>query len=402
MRIWWSKTITVKFSHGKGGKNLRKRRKRLLSVILLALMCFIFVSNNVDILQETEYVTVEMESRMSEPAATDAGMEQMIYRQTTSIYTYSMLQEDIITLCTQYPDIVKFSVLGQSVEGRDIYQFTLGNPNAPHAVFIQAGIHAREYMTTQLVMRMLTEYAMRYAMQNALQYQTGTYQEIPYQSAFEQTCFYIIPMSNPDGVAISQFGEAAISNPERLAFIRAAYERDKKSYKSYAQYLACWKANANGVDLNRNFNAGWEGIHQRTMPSSELYKGAMPESEPETQILISAAKQRTFDCIISYHARGEVVYYDAAGNAPEMSLRSATLANIASGLNGYKMMNCKTTSNVVLGGFGDWTMLTLGIPSITIEIGKGTCPLPQSEFESIWNSNKEMWERIACHFQGYI
>ena len=66
------------------------------------------------------------------------------------------------------------------------------------------------------------------------------------------------------------------------------------------------------------------------------------------------------------------------------------------------MMNCKTTSNVVLGGFGDWTMLTLGIPSITIEIGKGTCPLPQSEFESIWNSNKEMWERIACHFQGYI
>ena len=68
MRIWWSKTITVKFSHGKGEKNLRKRRKRLLSVILLALMCFIFVSNNVDTLQETEYVTVEMESRMSEPA----------------------------------------------------------------------------------------------------------------------------------------------------------------------------------------------------------------------------------------------------------------------------------------------------------------------------------------------
>ena len=397
------KGITAKFNQDKGGKNLCKRIKRMLSVILPVLIFTMFVSdNNIEIPQKTEYVTVEMESRMSEPVAADARMEQMIYRQETNVYTYGMMQEDIITLCTQYPDIVKFSVLGQSVEGRDIYQLTLGNPNAPHAVFIQAGIHAREYMTTQLVMRMLTEYAMRYASQYTTQYQTDTYQESSYQTVFEQICFYIVPMSNPDGVSISQFGEAAISNPERLAFIRAAYERDKKSYKSYAQYLACWKANANGVDLNRNFNAGWEGIHQRTMPSSELYKGAMPESEPETQILAAAARQRNFDCIISYHARGEVVYYDAAGNTPEISLRSASLANIASGINGYRIMNCKTASNVVLGGFGDWAMLTLGIPSITIEIGKGTCPLSQSEFESIWNRNKEMWGKIAYHFQGYI
>lgn len=77
-------------------------------------------------------------------------------------------------------------------------------------------------------------------------------------------------------------------------------------------------------------------------------------------------------------------------------------ANIASGLNGYKMMNCKTSSNVVLGGFGDWTMLAMGIPSITIEIGKGKCPLSQSEFESIWNRNKEMWGQIAYHLQGYV
>lgn len=262
-------------------------------------------------------------------------------------------------------------------------------------------------MTSQLVMRMMSEYTLRYAAQNVFQndlqcqMQTAQLQEDLSQSAHGQTCFYIVPMSNPDGVSISQFGEAAINNPERLALIREAYARDRKSYKSYAQYLSCWKANANGVDLNRNFNAGWEGIHQRTAPSSELYKGVMPESEPETQILTMAAGQRAFDCIISYHARGEVVYYDAAGNVPEMSLRSATLANIASGLNGYKMMNCKTSSNVVLGGFGDWTMLAMGITSITIEIGKGKCPLSQSEFESIWNRNKEMWGQIAYHLQGY-
>lgn len=359
--------------------------------VLVAFLSTSFISvKSVAPIERAEQVWVPLEVRMSEPAVIKTRVEEIVPGQTTGIYTYGMMQEDIITLCMQYPDIVRFSVLGQSVDGRDIYQLTLGNPSAPHAVFIQASIHGREYMTTQLVMRMLAEYAGRY--------EEGTYQGIPYQTIFEQICFYIVPMSNPDGVSISQFGEVAVSNPEKIALIRAAYERDKKSYKSYANYLAGWKANANGVDLNRNFNAGWEGIHQRTVPSSELYKGAMPESEPETQILAAAVKQRNFDCIISYHARGEIIYYDAAGNEPEMSLRSAALANIASSFNGYRMMNCTTAANVVLGGFGDWTMLTQDIPSITIEIGKGTCPLPQSEFETIWNSNKEMWGRIGCHF----
>lgn len=367
------------------------KRRKLLSVGLLAVMISvsaIFMKDS-EPKQKAETVSVPLEIRMSEPEEVKTIVEEMTPTQSMSIYTYGMLQEDIITLCTQYPDIVHFSVLGQSADGRDIYQLTLGNPNAQHAIFIQASIHGREYMTTQLVMRMLAEYAS--------QYHTGDYQGIPYQVLFEQMCFYIVPMSNPDGVSISQFGEAAICNPEKIELIRAAYQRDKKQYKNYAEYLAKWKANVNGVDLNRNFNAGWEGIHQRTMSSSELYKGIIPESEPETQILVTAVKQRNFDCIISYHARGEVVYYDAAGNVPEMSIRSSVLANMASSLNGYKMMNCKTASNVVLGGLGDWAMLIQGIPSITIEIGKGTCPLPQSEFDVIWNNNKEMWGKMACY-----
>lgn len=367
------------------------KRRKLLCIGLLAAMVSTSIISTKDSESKfrEETVSVPLEIRMSEPKEVKTIVEEITPTQSMSIYTYGMLQEDIITLCTQYPDIVRFSVLGQSADGRDIYQLTLGNPNAQHAVFVQASIHGREYMTTQLVMRMLAEYAS--------QYQTGDYLGIPYQVLFEQMCFYIVPMSNPDGVSISQFGEAAICNPEKVELIRAAYQRDKKQYKNYAEYLAKWKANVNGVDLNRNFNAGWENIHQRTMPSSELYKGVMPESEPETQILTAAVKQRNFDCIISYHARGEIVYYDAAGNVPEMSFRSSVLANIASSLNGYQMMNCKTASNVVLGGLGDWTMLTQQIPSITIEIGKGTCPLAPSEFNEIWYTNKEMWGKMACH-----
>lgn len=369
---------------------MSRRGKILLTELLAALICLSFVGiKNHEPIERAEHVIVTMEDNMGEPEVIETRVEEMTLNQTESAYTYRMLQEDIVSLCSRYPDFVRFSVLGQSVEGRDIYQLILGNPDAPHAIFIQASIHGREYMTTQLVMRMLAEYAS--------EYQTGIYQGIPYQVLFEQNCFYIVPMSNPDGVSISQYGEAGIINPERITLLRTAYERERKSYKNYSDFLTRWKANANGVDLNRNFDAGWEGIHQRTCPSSELYKGLFPESEPETQILVAAVTQRSFDSIISYHARGEVIYYDAQGNGQEMSLRSAEIARIARELNGYKMMNCKSSANVVLGGLGDWTMLTQGIPSITIEIGKGSCPLQQAEFGTIWNMNKDMWGKMACH-----
>lgn len=367
-----------------------KKGNILLTEILAFLGIALISGQGTGPSQSVEHVAVALECKMSEPVVIKTRVEEMIPEQTTGVYTYGMMQEDIVTLCTQYPDVVSFEVLGQSVDGRDIYQLILGNPNAQNAVFIQASIHGREYMATQLVMRMVADYAKKH--------QTEQYMGIPYQMLFEQTCFYIVPMSNPDGVSISQYGEAALQNPEKKILLREAYEREKCSYGSYAEYLARWKSNANGVDLNRNFNAGWEGIHQKTLPANELYKGIAPESEPETQILTKAVKQRSFDCIISYHAKGEVIYYDAAGNTPEMSHSSMSLAQLASTMNGYKMMNCKRSSNVVLGGLGDWTMLTQGIPSITIEMGKGACPLAQSEFQKIWNSNKELWGRMAFQF----
>ncbi len=365
-----------------------KRKIWLLAGIFGILLFHIGLDSAVFSEVEKEHVIVAAQPRLDEHTIVVTKVKQVYQEQ--GIYTYGMLQEDIIALCTAYPDIVRFEILGQSADGRNIYQIIFGNPKAQRAAFIQASIHGREYMTTQLVMDMLAEYAANY--------HTGNFLGVPYEVLFEQMCFYIIPMSNPDGVTISQYGEVGILQAENLAMVRNAFQWEPEKKSDYADYLAKWKANARGVDINRNFDAGWENLNQKIVPSAELYKGCVPESEPETQILAGAALQRRFDCVINYHARGELIYFDAAGNTAEMSSCSQALAVIANQINGYRMVNCQDSSAVVLGGFGDWMMLKQGVPSITIEIGKGTCPLSQAEYPEIWNRNKEMWSRIAVHF----
>ena len=330
-------------------------------------------------------------------------------------YSYDMMVNDLKTLSEKYADRLSISSLGQTVEGREIYQAVLGNPFAKRAVFIQAGIHGREYMSTQLVMKMLEYYT--------LYYNIGCYEDVLYQQLYQDVCFYIVPMSNPDGISISQFGEAAVSDMQRKEMMRQAYERDKETfiYKeedtgafawydayaggavdrstyqeiiTYEEYLKLWKANAAGVDLNRNFDAGWDEISQKAEPGCEFYKGPVPESEPETKILKKALGQRPFDCVINYHARGKLIYYDVVNNTSEMSVRTEALACLFQELNRYELSNCKE-NNAVAGGLGDWAALSMQIPSITIEVGKYPCPLEAKEFDAIWTRNRETWGKLA-------
>ncbi|MDE6202775.1 MAG: hypothetical protein K2G19_04795, partial [Lachnospiraceae bacterium] len=205
------------------------------------------------------------------------------------IYTYEEMETDLREMEETYPEYVSLDSIGKSVEGRTLYRVILGNQDAERKVLIQAGIHGREYISSQLVMKML-EYYLAY-------YENGYYEDEFYKDLFYKVCFHILPMTNPDGVSISQKGEAAVSSEETVSMMRASYNRDKETMIhavdsngdlywcdtyanpaydryaegydeiiSYEEYLSQWKANANGVDINRNFDAGWENIQQKGEP----------------------------------------------------------------------------------------------------------------------------------------
>lgn len=351
--------------------------KRAFSVLcgLCCLLCVTFTSKA----QAGDVAEVEI----VEEKSVESAAPIIFAANTGEMYTYEMMQSDIGRLTMLFPEMLTYQTLGKTVGGRDIYLLVLGNKEAEHAVFVQASIHGREYITTQLVMHMLLNYMTNYKTNAA------------YQEMLHDVCFYIVPMSNPDGVSISQLGELHTQDAARLEFMRSLYKIDRKNTQSYAEYLTAWKANANGVDINRNFDAGWNGFLECTHHSSEKYKGAAPASEPETIALMTAFQQRAFDCVLNYHARGEVVYYGASNVSAALFAKSKNLAQLVSNVNAYTMLDTTCSASCVAGGFGDWVMMVKNTPSVAIEVGKNTCPVPQWEFSTIWLKNYNMWPVVS-------
>lgn len=337
---------------------------------------------------------------------------------TDALYTYDKMAEDIQTLCSTYGECLSCEVVGNSVDGRDIYEVCLGSPDAKHHIFVQAAIHGREYMTAQLVMRMLEYYAANY--------DCGSYQGKSYRELLEHTAIHVIPMSNPDGVTISQLGTGAMYHPEIGQLVYDCYLRDqaylvleedmngdwnwadyykqedydreaegKTEIISFEEYQRLWKSNANGVDLNNNFDAGWSDIDLKPEPSYGNYKGAYAVSEPETQALVQESRKRTYDYFLSYHSKGQLIYYDVNGNMVETSEKSHALALDLQKVIKYGPVNTQKGYNVNLGGFSDWVQLDLQGASVTIENGRHPCPLGIEEFDAIWYRNRESWAMLC-------
>lgn len=335
-----------------------------------------------------------------------------------ALYTYDKMVEDIQELCAAYEACLSYEVVGNSVDGREIYEVCLGSLDAQHHIFVQAAIHGREYMTAQLVMRMLEYYGANY--------ECGSYQGHSYRELLEHTAIHVIPMSNPDGVTISQLGTGALYHPEIEQLVYDCYLRDqmdlvleedmngdwnwadyfqqedydreaegKTEIISFEDYQRLWKSNANGVDLNNNFDAGWEEIALRPQPAYGNYKGLYAVSEPETQVLVQEALKRNYEYFLSYHAKGQLIYYDVNGNTEETSEKSFALATDLQQIIKYKPVNTQKGYNVNLGGFGDWVQLQLQGASVTIENGRHPCPLGIEEFDAIWYRNRESWAMLC-------
>lgn len=209
--------------------------------------------------------------------------------------------------------------------------------------------------------------------------------------SYGDVCYHIIPMSNPDSVVISQTG---VLNDTQ----REIYLNDKQlGYTSLeeADYARLWKANALGVDLNRNFPAGWEHINRRTGPSSQQYRGETPFCASEAAALRDYTLRYAFDTTISYHASGSLIYYEY-GSKQAVNDRSFSLAKALQKITGYAP---EGSSSVDGAGYKDWAIDALEIPSLTVEIGCGDAPLAERELFSIFVRNYRILPEIARWLQ---
>ncbi|WP_194841253.1 M14 family metallocarboxypeptidase [Salinibacillus xinjiangensis] len=290
-------------------------------------------------------------------------------------YTYEELKDDIDELQKTYPHLISWEVIGKSVDGRNLYALKLGKGNTE--IFINAAHHAREWLTTNLVMEMVDSYSQAYV-------KDGSIDGFDARNILNKTSIWFVPMVNPDGVTLVQKGPYSASKPHEVILLNNGSEN-----------FSSWKANIRGVDLNRQYPAGWDTIKYNSgEPSSMNYKGPSPLSEPESRAIYNFTLAHDFKTAVAYHSSGEILYwkYKASG---ELERNARRIAEMIRGNTGYSLV--KPGPNPSGGGYTDWFLHGEKKPGFTPEISPpvGPRPVPLSNFNSIWYENHSVGLMLA-------
>ena len=254
--------------------------------------------------------------------------------------------------------IAKCEVFGKSELGSDLLSYTLGEGD-DNVILVQGAIHAREYITSFLCVE-LVKYLSNFSFDGKIVF---------------------VPLMNPDGVRICLCGAKFIKDKKRRKLIESILKHsDKKLFK----------ANANGVDLNVNFDCFWgEGKkNSRLMPSAENYIGKCPNSESEVKSLISLTKKVCPKVTLSFHSKGKVFYYGFLCQSKETLEKQKEYIKIIEEENHYKPIFTKNSS----GGYKDYCLMKLNIVGFTIEVGDDSLchPIGLKHLKEIFRENKDI------------
>ncbi|MDC3416207.1 M14 family metallopeptidase [Aquibacillus salsiterrae] len=292
------------------------------------------------------------------------------------LYGYEQLQKDLAKLETTYQGLLSTQIIGKSVDHRNIYAVKLGNGKSE--IFLNGAHHAREWLTTSLLMNMIDVYCKAYVEEESIG-------EFDVRNILDNTTIWFVPMVNPDGVELVQKGHENAKNPEFLLELNDG-QRDFSS----------WKANIRGVDLNRQYPADWGNIADDVgQPAPMMFKGNSPLSEPETKAVYEFTLAHDFKLAVAYHSSGEELFWKY--NATGQLLKTARkLADKIVEKTGYDLVF--PGDNPSGGGYTDWFIDSLKRPAFTPEISPlvGPRPVPLSNYDKIWQDNKEIGLLLAA------
>lgn len=271
--------------------------------------------------------------------------------------TYQELINQILQLQEEGLEIFN---AGKSILGKNLLATHVGEYSGPQ-IIIQAGIHAREYITTSL----LVEQA-RNLHNNNLVSGGG---------------IYFLFLTNPDGAEISLDGIDVVNCEIQRNYLIQA----NNGNLDFSKY----KANINLVDLNTNFDANWGGGSQNLFcPNTENFVGFYPNSEREVRSLIDFTLKNRPLITISYHSKGNVIFYGFEGESDTDIERDRKIGEALSESTGYPLIFTENST----GGYKDWCINTLKIPAYTIEVGDDNLehPLGIETLPEIYARNKDV------------
>ena len=267
---------------------------------------------------------------------------------------YCSVVEKLKTIQDKY--LIK--VIGESHFGRKIFAVEKHIRSDFFTAFLVAGVHAREHISTDLVLKFLSD---------------GLFDKI---NGFN-VC--VVPMLNPDGVELSCHGIESAPAEEKINLL---------DLNQGSQDFSLWKANGRGVDINNNFDANFdENVHSLS-PAPSGFRGKFPESEPETRAIVTYLAENKPFIVLCYHSKGEELYYNFFQEGRELE-RDTILAERFAKSTGYSIKNPQNASS---GGLKDFCVQKLGIPSITLEIGSDALshPISSKHLPEIFEKHKNI------------
>ncbi|XP_013105806.2 carboxypeptidase B isoform X1 [Stomoxys calcitrans] len=243
----------------------------------------------------------------------------------------------------KFPNICRLYTIGKTAEGRDLKVLRISeNPKNYKKIWIDGGIHAREWISPATVTFILYQLMSKW-------------QEQP--DYIRQRTWYVMPVMNPDGYEYSR-----------------QFNRLWRKNRAPAKRSQCL-----GVDLNRNFDIGWNGYGSSTNPCSDTYRGESAGSELETDAVVKFLTKRKYnlDAYLTFHSYGQMVVYPWAYKAVKVR-DSGVLQRVATTAvqriekktgEIYRASVTHEVLGIAGGGSDDWTRAALGTQYVyTIEL----------------------------------
>jgi len=277
-------------------------------------------------------------------------------------------------LADTFPNMVTVTVMGQSYEGRDMpmMKISTGGSGTKKAIFVDGGIHAREWVSPATVTWMMSELVERYD---------------DHPEFVDNLDWYFMPVINPDGYEYSHTND-------RLW---------RKSRKPNGG--GCY-----GTDMNRNWGFHWNEGGSSSNRCSDTYHGGVAWSEIETQVVRDAMLSigTNTAAYLTYHSYGQYLFTpwgytsDLPDDYNELYAVGIEATNALTALYGtrYTVGSSTNLLYIASGGSDDWAHATVaeGGPNIKyshcIELrdtGRYGFILPASQ---IIPTAEEMWEAV--------
>ena len=247
---------------------------------------------------------------------------------------------------TAYPALAREEI-GKSCLGEPLTAYRFGE--GKQALLYVGAHHGMEWITALLLYRFVGDLCLAHARRGM-------------GDLFASKRLYVLPILNPDGVDISLRSE---KEGGKTKFIR-------------------WQANARGVDLNHNYDAGFAAYkvlerENGIRPGPTRYSGTHPFSEPETQAMHRLLHTHSPALTLSLHTQGEEIFYSPT-DPPVRGARR--IGETLGRLLGYRLG--QADGYAAYGGLSDYIAAALRLPAYTLECGRGCNPLPIGQAREIY------------------